>query len=68
MEFGKLGRALAGAALVLLILLYALTSNGFGVNHLADYRDRVLVYKKTLREGSALGGRHVSGRVGRYGK
>lgn len=68
MEFSKFGRALAGACLILLILLYGLTSYGYGVNRLADYKGQVLLYKKSLREGSVHGGTHVYGRVGRYGK
>lgn len=68
MKLGMVGRILAGVTFAWLVVLWGLTSSGWGVPRMSDYKDKVLKYKESIREGSVGGGLHVTGRRGRFGK
>jgi hypothetical protein len=63
---GKFGKFLAGGLFTWLIVLWILTSGGYGVNEMKDYKGKVLMYKKSIREGSKRHGSHYYGRTGGF--
>jgi hypothetical protein len=66
---GNFGKILAGILFCWMFLLWTMTSSGSGVNTMADYKGKVLQYKKSIREGSKNRGTHYGpGRTGYRGK